>query len=139
MKGAICNRLFQISSKTRTIEIDGSIVRRYASDTERDRESYTDVCGVAGWQQPKRLGINPTSNGFDEAHDVLLDEAELVARLDHQPAKDPPPAAKVRRAEEFRLVLPVSIAPLPSTTGRVCSGLLKSNSESVRQELAFGV
>ena len=90
MKGAICNRLFQISSKTRTIEIDGSIVRRYASDTERDRESYTDVCGVAGWQQPKRLGINPTSNCFDEAHDVLLDEAELVARLDHQPAKHPP-------------------------------------------------
>jgi hypothetical protein len=95
MKGAICNRLFQIRSKTRTIEIDGSIVRRYASDTERDRESYTDVCGVAGWQQPKRLGISPTSNGFDEAHDVLLDEAELVARLDHQPAKHSPYAEDV--------------------------------------------
>jgi hypothetical protein len=37
---------FQISSETRTIEIGGSIVRRYASDTERDRESYTEVCGV---------------------------------------------------------------------------------------------
>ena len=43
---ATCNRLFQISSETRTIEIDDSIVRRYASDTERDRESYTEVCDV---------------------------------------------------------------------------------------------
>src|SRR5258705_1361690 len=41
---ATCNRLFQISSETRTIEIDDSIVRRYASDAERDRESYTEVC-----------------------------------------------------------------------------------------------
>jgi hypothetical protein len=50
---ATCNRLFQISSETRTIEIDDSIVRRYASDTERDRESYTEVCdapsGCARW------------------------------------------------------------------------------------------
>ena len=45
------NRLFQINSETRTIEIDDSIVRRYASDTERDRESYTEVCGV---EQPGR-------------------------------------------------------------------------------------
>jgi hypothetical protein len=29
-----------------TIEIDGSIVRRYASDIERDRESYTEVCRI---------------------------------------------------------------------------------------------
>jgi len=43
---AICNRLFQIGRETRTIEIDDSIVRRYASDTERDRESYTEVCDV---------------------------------------------------------------------------------------------
>jgi hypothetical protein len=43
---ATCNRLFQISSETRTIEIDDSIVRRCASDTERDRESYTEVCDV---------------------------------------------------------------------------------------------
>ena len=43
---ATCNRLFQIGSETRTIEIDDSIVRRYASDTERDRESYTEVCDV---------------------------------------------------------------------------------------------
>ena len=34
---ATCNRLFQISSESRTIEIDDSIVRGYASDTERDR------------------------------------------------------------------------------------------------------
>jgi hypothetical protein len=40
---AICNRLFRIGSETRTIEIDDSIVRRYASDTERDQESYTEV------------------------------------------------------------------------------------------------
>jgi hypothetical protein len=31
---------------TRTIEIDDSIVRGYASDTERHRESYTEVCDV---------------------------------------------------------------------------------------------
>jgi hypothetical protein len=43
---ATCNRFFQISSETRTIEIDDSIERMYASDTERDRESYTEVCGV---------------------------------------------------------------------------------------------
>ena len=43
---ATCNRLFKISSEIRTIEIDGSIVRRYASDAERDRESYTEVCDV---------------------------------------------------------------------------------------------
>src|SRR6266403_6206111 len=43
---ATCNRLFQIGSETRTIEIDDSIVRGYASDTERDRESYTEVCDV---------------------------------------------------------------------------------------------
>jgi hypothetical protein len=36
-----------------------------------------------------------TSNGFDEALDVLLDEAELVARLDHQPAKHSPYAEDV--------------------------------------------
>jgi hypothetical protein len=46
MPVATCNRLFQISSETRTIEIDDSIVRRHASDTERDRESYTEVCDV---------------------------------------------------------------------------------------------
>jgi len=34
------------TSQTRTIEIDGSILRRYASDTERDRERYTEVWGV---------------------------------------------------------------------------------------------
>jgi hypothetical protein len=34
------------SSETRTIEIDDSIVRKYPSDTERDRESYTEVCDV---------------------------------------------------------------------------------------------
>ena len=43
---ATCKRLFQISSEARTIEIDDSIVRRYASDAERDRESYTEVCDV---------------------------------------------------------------------------------------------
>ena len=43
---ATCNRLFQIGSETRTIEIDDSILRRYASDTERDRESYTEVLDV---------------------------------------------------------------------------------------------
>jgi hypothetical protein len=43
---ATCNRLFQISSETRTIETDDSIGRRYASDTERDRESYTEVCDL---------------------------------------------------------------------------------------------
>ena len=43
---ATCNRLFQTGCETRTIEIDDSIVRRYASDTERDRESYTEVCDV---------------------------------------------------------------------------------------------
>ena len=43
---ATCNRLFQISSETRTIETDDSIGRRYASDTERDWESYTEVCAV---------------------------------------------------------------------------------------------
>jgi hypothetical protein len=43
---ATCNRLFQIGRETRTIEIDDSIVRRYSSDTERDRESYTEVCDV---------------------------------------------------------------------------------------------
>jgi hypothetical protein len=38
---ATCNRPFQISTETRTIEIDGSILRRYASDTERvSGESY---------------------------------------------------------------------------------------------------
>ena len=36
---ATCKRLFQINSEARTIEIDDSIVRGYASDTERDRES----------------------------------------------------------------------------------------------------
>jgi hypothetical protein len=46
MLAATCNRLFQISSEASTIEIDDSIVRRYASDTERDRESYTEVCDV---------------------------------------------------------------------------------------------
>jgi hypothetical protein len=39
--------IFQISSETRTIEINDSIVRRYTSDTERDRESYTEVCDFA--------------------------------------------------------------------------------------------
>ena len=34
---ATCNRLFQISSESRTIEIDDSIVLRCASDIERDR------------------------------------------------------------------------------------------------------
>jgi hypothetical protein len=43
---AICNRLFPVGSETRTIEIDDSIVRKYASDTERDRESYTEVYDV---------------------------------------------------------------------------------------------
>src|SRR5258705_4997923 len=43
---ATCNRLFQIGSETRTIEIDDSIGRGYGSDTERDRESYTEVCDV---------------------------------------------------------------------------------------------
>jgi len=43
---AICNRLFQIGSETRTVEIDRSIVRRYASYTERDWETYTKVCVV---------------------------------------------------------------------------------------------
>ena len=46
MPFATRNRLFQINSQTRTIEIDDSIARRYASDTERDRESYTEVCDV---------------------------------------------------------------------------------------------
>ena len=41
---ATCNQLFQIRNETRTIEIDDSIVRRYASDAEKDRESYTEVC-----------------------------------------------------------------------------------------------
>jgi len=36
----------QLSSEARTIEIDDSIVRRYASDTERDRERYTEVSDV---------------------------------------------------------------------------------------------
>jgi hypothetical protein len=40
---ATCKRPFQVTRKTRTIEIDGSILRRYASDTERVRESYTEV------------------------------------------------------------------------------------------------
>jgi hypothetical protein len=43
---ATCKWLFQISSEARTIEIDDSIVRRYASEPERDRESYTEVCDV---------------------------------------------------------------------------------------------
>ena len=43
---ATCNRLFQISSETRAIEMGDSIVRRYASDTERDRQSNTEVCDV---------------------------------------------------------------------------------------------
>ena len=43
---ATSKRLFQISSEARTIQIDDSIVRGYASDTERDRESYTEVCDV---------------------------------------------------------------------------------------------
>jgi hypothetical protein len=32
---ATCKRLFQVSSEVRTIEIDDSIVRGYAPDTER--------------------------------------------------------------------------------------------------------
>jgi hypothetical protein len=49
---ATCNRPFQVTSQTRTIEIDGSILRRYASDTERVRESYTEVLARAGKRDP---------------------------------------------------------------------------------------
>jgi hypothetical protein len=44
----VSNRLFQITSETRTVEIDDSIVRECTSDTETDQENYTkvydDVC-----------------------------------------------------------------------------------------------
>jgi hypothetical protein len=35
-----------LAARLRTIEIDDSIVLGYASDIERDRESYTEVCDV---------------------------------------------------------------------------------------------
>jgi hypothetical protein len=55
------NRLFQINSETRTIEIDDSIARRYASDTERDRESYTEVCDVC-LSRPIILDVQASPN-----------------------------------------------------------------------------
>ena len=58
---AICNRLFQLGRETRTIEIDDSIVRRYASDTGRDRESYTKV-GVFAFHVPSSPTFNFQSN-----------------------------------------------------------------------------
>jgi len=54
---ATCHRLFQISSEIRTIEIDASILRRYASDTERDRESYTEVYRARGRTGPSSVGV----------------------------------------------------------------------------------
>jgi hypothetical protein len=44
------NRLFQIGNETRTIEIDDSIVRGYASDAEKVRENHTEVCDVLPFQ-----------------------------------------------------------------------------------------
>jgi hypothetical protein len=58
---ATCNRLFQISSETRAIEIDDSIVRTYPSDTERDRESYTEVCDIC-LSRPI-MPLEPTETG----------------------------------------------------------------------------
>ena len=49
---ATCNRPFHVSSEIRTIEIDGSILRRYASDTERVQESYTEVLAREGERDP---------------------------------------------------------------------------------------
>lgn len=46
------------ASEARTIEIDDSIVRRYASDIERDRENYTEVCDVCPLR-PIILDVQP--------------------------------------------------------------------------------
>ena len=70
---ATCNRLFQIGSETRTIEIDDSIVRGYASDTERDRESYTEVCGVC-LSRPIILDVS------DYLHKIDLHLCGILAR-----------------------------------------------------------
>ena len=58
---AICNRLFQVGSETRTIEIDDSIVRRYASDTETDWETYTKVA-IFAFHVPSSRSFNFHSN-----------------------------------------------------------------------------
>jgi hypothetical protein len=68
---ATCNRPFQVTSETRTIEIDGSILRRYASGTERVQESYTEVLARAGerdpaWPasgDPRSGGVNSRTEG----------------------------------------------------------------------------
>jgi hypothetical protein len=61
---ATCNRPFDVISETRTIEIDGSILRRYASDTERVQESYTEVLARAGERDPAWPGC-PRSGGVN--------------------------------------------------------------------------
>jgi hypothetical protein len=85
---AICNRLFQIGSETRTIEIDDSIVPRYAPNTGRDQESYTEVYDVClsrpiilDVQLPQqRLMAARVSTIWSSAHLELRRQGQILAR-----------------------------------------------------------
>ena len=54
---ATCNRPFQVTSETRTIEIDGSILRRYASDNERVSGELYGGFSARGQTGPSLAGV----------------------------------------------------------------------------------